>query len=311
VTGGEDRLAEAFSQARTRLVRVAYAILGSHAEAEDVVADCWLRLVSADAAEPVRDVESWAVVAVSRMALDVLRSARVRREQYVGPWLPEPVLTGGAGEAAAASSAGVAAGSAGYGIDPADKVTLDDEVSYALLVVLETLSPPERTAFVLHDLFGMPFAEVASVVGRSPAAVRQLASRARRQVRSHGGVPSADSAERRRVVAAFEVAVTSGDLTGLIHVLDPDVVLVSDGGGVVSAARRPVEGADRVGRFVLGVMAKIGSGDQIAEVDVNGAPGFALYHDGELVTVVSVTVARGKVTRLDLVRAPAKLPRHG
>jgi RNA polymerase sigma-70 factor (ECF subfamily) len=309
MTAAEDRLAGAFSQPRPRLVRVAYAILGSHAEAEDVVADCWLRLVTADAAEPVRDVESWAVVAVSRMALDVLRSARVRREQYVGPWLPEPVLTGGASEDSAARGAAGAGGSAGYGGDPADKVTLDDEVSYALLVVLETLTPPERTAFVLHDLFGMPFAEVASVVGRSPVAVRQLASRARRHVRSHGGVPAADSAERRRVVAAFSVAVTSGDLTGLIHVLDPDVVLVSDGGGVVTAARRPVEGADRVGRFLLGVMSKGRSGDRIAQVDVNGASGFALYQNGELVTVVSVTVARGKVTRLDLVRAPAKLPR--
>jgi RNA polymerase sigma-70 factor (ECF subfamily) len=302
-----DGLAEAFSQARLRLIRVAYAILGSHAEAEDVVADCWLRLVTADAAEPVRDVESWAVVAVSRMALDVLRSARVRREQYVGPWLPEPVLTGGRGGASVTAGTGPAA----YGGDPAEKVTLDDEVSYALLVVLETLSPPERTAFVLHDLFGLPFAEVASVVGRSPVAVRQLASRARRQVRAHGGIPSADSAERRRVVAAFEVAVTSGDLTGLISVLDPDVVLVSDGGGVVTSARRPIEGADRVGRFLLGVMAKAQSeATTVDHVGVNGAPGFALYQNGELVTVVSVTVTRGKVARLDLVLAPAKLPRH-
>jgi RNA polymerase sigma-70 factor (ECF subfamily) len=303
--GGGDRLAQAFSQARPRLIRVAYAILGSHAEAEDVVADCWLRLVKADAAETVRDVESWAVVAVSRMALDVLRSARVRREQYVGPWLPEPVLTGGAGQASAIAGLGTT----GYGGDPADKVTLDDEVSYALLVVLETLSPPERTAFVLHDLFGLPFAEVASVVGRSPAAVRQLASRARRQVRARGAISPPDSAERRRVVAAFEVAVTSGDLTGLIHVLDPDVVLVSDGGGVVTAARRPIEGADRVARFLLGVMAKGQSQVRIDHVAVNGAPGFALYQEDELVTVVSVTVARGKVIRLDLVLAPAKLPR--
>jgi len=309
MSDGEDRLAEAFSAARPRLVRVAYAILGSHAEAEDVVADCWLRLVTADAAEPVRDVESWAVVAVSRMALDVLRSARVRREQYVGPWLPEPVLTGSGSEGTAVRGVAGAGSSAAYGGDPADKVTLDDEVSYALLVVLETLSPPERTAFVLHDLFGLPFAEIASVVGRSPVAVRQLASRARRQVRSHGGVPAADSPERRRVVAAFEVAVTSGDLTGLIHVLDPDVVLVSDGGGVVTAALRPIKGADRVGRFLLGVAAKGQSKGRIARVDVNGAPGFALYQDEELVTVVSVTVTRGKVTRLDLVRAPAKLPR--
>jgi RNA polymerase sigma-70 factor, ECF subfamily len=150
----EDELAEAFSQARPRLVRVAYAILGSHSEAEDVVADCWLRLVAAHCAAPVRDVESWAVVAVSRMALDVLRSARVRREQYVGPWLPEPVVGAASGNPALGASAGLGGGSARMAADPADKVTLDDQVSYALLVVLETLTPAERTAFVLHDLFG-------------------------------------------------------------------------------------------------------------------------------------------------------------
>jgi len=176
VTTEPDLLAAAFSQARPRLVRVAYAIIGSHSEAEDVVADCWFRLVAADNDEPVRDVEAWAVVAVSRMALDVLRSARVRRERYVGPWLPEPVV-----EAA----------------DPADKVTLADEVGYAMLVVMETLSPAERTAFVLHDLFGVTFDEVAAIVGRAPAAVRQLASRARRHT-FHWRGEQAPRGERRR-----------------------------------------------------------------------------------------------------------------
>ena len=179
VSTGTDLLAAAFSQARPRLVRVAYAIIGSHSEAEDVVADCWFRLAAADQDEPVRDVEAWAVVAVSRMALDVLRSARVRRERYVGPWLPEPVVDS-PGQAAA---------------DPADQVTRDDEVSYALLVVMETLSPAERTAFVLHDLFGVSFDEIAAIVGRTPAAVRQLASRARRHVRgqSPGQLPARPS----------------------------------------------------------------------------------------------------------------------
>jgi RNA polymerase sigma-70 factor (ECF subfamily) len=284
-----DLLAAAFSQARPRLVRVAYAIIGSHSEAEDVVADCWFRLVAADEDEPVRDVEAWAVVAVSRMALDVLRSARVRRERYVGPWLPEPVV-----EAAA---------------DPADKVTLADEVGYAILVVMETLSPAERTAFVLHDLFGVTFDEVAAIVGRAPAAVRQLASRARRRVRGQSPWPSTDAAEHRRVVEAFASAATSGDLAALIRVLDPDVVLVSDGGGLVTSARKPVLGADRVARFLLGVLAKEQPGDVIDRVVVNGAPGFAVYRQGELVTIASVTVAAGRVTRLDLVRAPGKLPR--
>jgi RNA polymerase sigma-70 factor, ECF subfamily len=293
VSTDPDLLAAAFSQARPRLVRVAYAIIGSHSEAEDVVADCWFRLAAADRDESVRDVEAWAVVAVSRMALDVLRSARVRRERYVGPWLPEPVV---------ASPDATAA-------DPADKVTLADEVGYALLVVMETLSPAERTAFVLHDMFGVPFAEVAAIVGRAPGAVRQLASRARRHVRGQSPWPSVDPAEHRRVVEAFASAATSGDLAALIRVLDPDVVLVSDGGGLVTSARRPVLGADRVARFLLGVLAKEQPGDVIDRVIVNGAPGFAVYQQGELVTIASVTVAAGRVTRLDLIRAPGKLPR--
>ena len=293
MTTEPDLLAAAFSQARPRLVRVAYAIIGSHSEAEDVVADCWFRLVAADEAGPVRDVEAWAVVAVSRMALDVLRSARVRRERYVGPWLPEPVV---------ASPEGTAA-------DPADKVTLADEVGYAILVVMETLSPAERTAFVLHDLFGVTFDEVAAIVGRTPTAVRQLASRARRHIHRQSPWPAADAAEHRRVVEAFASAATSGDLAPLIRVLDPDVVLVSDGGGLVTSARKPVLGADRVARFLLGILAKEQPGDAIDPVVVNGAPGFAVYQQGKLVTIVSVTVAPGRVTRLDLIRAPGKLPR--
>ena len=293
MTTEPDLLAVAFSQARPRLVRVAYAIIGSHSEAEDVVADCWFRLVAADKDEPVRDVEAWAVVTVSRMALDVLRSARVRRERYVGPWLPEPVVAS-ANETAA---------------DPADKVTLAEEVGYAILVVMETLSPAERTAFVLHDLFGVTFEEIAAIVGRSPAAVRQLASRARRHVRGQSPWPSTDTAEHRRVVEAFASAAASGDLATLILVLDPQVVLVSDGGGLVTSARKPVLGADRVARFLLGVLAKEQPGDVIDSVVVNGAPGFAVYRQGELVTIVSLTVAAGRVTRMDLVRAPGKLPR--
>ena len=295
VAADQERLAAAFSQARARLVRIVYAVLGMHTEAEDVVADCWLRLVAADEHQPVRDVESWAVVAVSRMALDVLRSARVRRERYVGPWLPEPVITGPLGAAA--------------GVDPADKVTLDDEVSYALLVVLEALSPPERTAFVLHDLFGVAFGEIATIVGRSPASVRQLASRARRHVREHAPSPSVDAAGHRRVVEAFEAAANSGDLATLIRLLDPDVVLVSDGGGVVTSARKPVTGVDRVARFVLRVIAKAHDEGLLERVDVNGAPGFAAYYRGDLVGIVSVTLAGERVTRVDIVRAPGKLPR--
>ena len=219
-----DELAAAYSAIRPRLVGIAYAVLGTRAEAEDVVSDCWLRLAEADAREPVRDVEGWAVLAVSRRALDVLRSARVRRESYVGPWLPEPIVD-----------------------DLADRVSLDERVSFALMVVLETLTPAERTAWVLHELFGMPFPEIARVVGRSPAAVRQLASRARAHVAAGAPRLDVDAADHRRTVDAFLAATEGGDLAGLLAVLDPDVVLTSDGGGIATAARRPVLGADRVG----------------------------------------------------------------
>jgi RNA polymerase sigma-70 factor (ECF subfamily) len=281
-----EELAAAYTAVRSRLVGIAYAVLGTRAEAEDVVSDCWLRLVAADAREPVRDVEGWAVVAVSRRALDVLRSARVQREAYVGPWLPEPLLDA----------------------DPADRVSLDDRVSYALMVVLETLSPAERTAWVLHELFALPFPDIARVVGRSPAAVRQLASRARAHVAAGAPRLDVDAADHRRAVEAFLAATTGGDLGGLLAVLDPAVVLTSDGGGLATAARRPVVGADRVARFLLGVAQKRPIVHHL--VTVNGQPGYAASDpDGNLLAVCALTVRDGRVVRVDLVMTPAKLPR--
>ena len=276
-----DRLAAAYDAERPRLVRVAYAILGSHAEAEDVVADCWLRLVAADEREPVRDVAAWATVTVARAALDVLRSARVRRETYVGPWLPEPVVAG-----------------------LEDRVSLDDSVRYALLVALERLTPAERTAWVLHDIFEMPFDEVADAVGRSPDAVRQLARRARQHVAAGTPRVAVDAGTHDRVVGAFLGAAAGGDLAGLVRMLDPSVVLTSDGGGVVNAARRPVLGPDRVARFFAGVARKDG---QVDLVEVNGRTGIAFSIEGRLHTVVSFTVDGELITRIDMVLAPEKL----
>ncbi|WP_432508979.1 RNA polymerase sigma factor SigJ [Kineococcus auxinigenes] len=291
-----EELARQWVRQRGRLVGVAYAVLGSRAEAEDVVADCWLRLVGADAAERVRDVEAWATVAVARRALDVLRSARSRRESYVGPWLPEPLVTGDP------VAGGAAAG------DPADRVTLDERVSYALMVVLETLTPAERTAWVLHELFGVPFADVARAVGRSPAAVRQLAGRARAHVAAGAGRVEVDPGEHRRVTAAFLAATAGGDLGALLALLDPAVVLTSDGGGVVSAARRSVHGADRVARFLAGLARKHLDGAVVRVVRVNGGPGFAVADASGPVLVGALTVVSGTVRRVDLVLAPAKLP---
>jgi RNA polymerase sigma-70 factor (ECF subfamily) len=290
----ESELAAAYQQARPRLVRVAYAVLGSHAEAQDVVADCWLRLAAADARGPVGDVEAWGTVTVARAALDTLRSARVRRETYPGPWLPEPV---------------VGAGPDGGGQDPADRVSLDDSVSYALLVVLETLTPAERTAWVLHDLFGMTFTDVAQTVGRTPAAVRQLAARARSHVSARAPRVQVSQAEHSAAVARFLSAAVGGDLSALVSALDPDVVLTADGGGEVAAARRPVRGADKVARFLLGTVRFLRPAEQVRVITVNGMPGLGVIDDGRLTTVVSFTINDGRIIRIDMIRAPHKLPK--
>ena len=286
----EEELAAAWTGLRPRLVSVAYAVLGSRTEAEDVVADCWLSLVAADAREPVRDLYAWGTIAVARRAVDVLRSARLQREAYIGPWLPEPFV-----EPVPTS-------------DPADRVTLDERVSFALMVALEALSPAERTAWVLHDLFGLPFPDVASVVGRTPAAVRQLAVRARAHIAAGASRIEVDPGERRRVADAFLAAAAGGDLATLVAVLDPDVVLVSDGGGQVRAARRPVVGANNVARLFLGLARRTPPGAVLRPIPVNGGPGFILTQDDATLLVAALTVARGRISRIDLVLAPDKLP---
>lgn len=287
-------LAEQYSRARPRLTKIAYAVLGSSDEAEDVVSDCWLSLVRADARDPVLDVEAWSTVAVARRALDSLRSARRRRETYVGPWLPEPVV----------SRRQVTTDPA----DPADRVSLDETIGFALMVVLETLTPAERTAWVLHDVFAVPFDEIADAVGRTPGAVRQLASRARKHITAGAPRVGVDRAAHDAVVEAFSTAATSGDLRGLLALLDPDVVLTSDGGGEVSAALRPVVGSARVARFVLGIARKFATAGHPEVVTVNGAAGLATFRGSQLDSVVSLTVAEGTIVRVDLVRAPSKLP---
>lgn len=292
----EEELARQYNEARGHLIRVAYAVLGSQAEAEDAVADTWLKLVDADLRDPVRDVAAWATVAVARASLDLLRSARKRREVYPGEWLPEPVL------------ALTVDGSAARSVE--DRVTLDESVSYALLVVLETLSPAERVSFVLHDVFGVEFTEIARLVGRTPSAARQLASRARAHLRAESPRFGVRADEHERVFAAFLTAATGGDLAALVAHLDPSVVLTADGGGVVSAARNPVGGSDRVARFLLGTFARLRAdpdGHSVRPVLVNGELGLALLTRGTVHTVVALTTVGDKVTRIDLVRAPEKL----
>jgi RNA polymerase sigma-70 factor, ECF subfamily len=276
--------AERFAQARPRLLRLAYSELGDVGEAEDVVQEAWLRLERTDVDE-ISNLDGWLTRVVARLALDRLRSARARRETYVGPWLPEPFVSD----------------------DPADRVTLDESVSYALLTVLEQLSPAERTAFVLHDVFDLPFDEVASVVGRTPEAVRQLASRARRHVRGEGPRFAASRDEHDRAVRAFASAVAEGDLAGLLAVLDPNVVWTSDGGGLASAARRPLQGGSRVARAWTALARRFVR--EPIEVVMNGRLGLVLPSADGHRAAVSFVVSDGRITRIDAIRNPQKLRR--
>ncbi|RKQ84884.1 RNA polymerase sigma-70 factor (ECF subfamily) [Solirubrobacter pauli] len=277
-------LAAEFEQLRPYLRRVAYGVLGSLVDAEDVVQDAWFRLQRVERSE-IDDLRAYLAQVVARRALDVLGSARMRRETYVGPWLPEPVVDG---------------------LTPEDRLTLDESISLALLVVLEKLSPAERTAFVLHDVFGYSFGEVGRVVGRGEAAVRQLASRARRHVESEGARFDPSPEEHREVFSAFTSALEGGDVRDLVALLDPDVVMVSDGGGIVNASRTPLLGADRVAR------ALIASRDHnpltLRPVTVNGRAGLIARdaRDGTL-TVLSISVRDGHITRVHIIRNPEKL----
>lgn len=283
-----DALSAAFEAHRSHLLRVAYATTGSLAEAEDVVQEAWLRLERLDDPGEIRDLRAWLTTTASRLALDALGSARARRERYVGPWLPEPLVEDLSAD------------------DPADRVTLDESVSMALLVVLERLSAAERSAFLLHDVFGLSFEEVAEVVGRTPAAVRQLASRARRHVEDGRPRFPPTREEQTQLVTAFAIACAEGDLEALMAILDPDVVWRSDGGGKVSASRKAQRGAERVARINIALARKYARGDgRLAEV--NGAPGIVLTSSEGVLTVMSFTVDAGRIVAIDVIRNPDKL----
>jgi RNA polymerase sigma-70 factor, ECF subfamily len=280
-------LTAGFEEHRAHLIRVAYGHLGSLAEAEDVVQDAWLRLQRADASE-IRDLRAWLTTTVSRLALDALRSARVRRERYVGPWLPEPLV----GDHAA---------------DPADRVTLDESVSMALLVVLESLSAGERVAFVLHDVFGYPFDRVADVLGTSSDAARQLASRARRHVEARRPRFPATREQQQEIVAAFSAATADGDTDRLVALLHPDVVMRTDGGGVVNAPRKPIEGAERVAEVTAALAKKGADPSTLRFVDVNGMPGVYVRDWDGTASVLAFTIDDGRIVEIDIVRNPEKL----
>jgi RNA polymerase sigma-70 factor (ECF subfamily) len=299
-------LSAAFESHRAYLLRVAYGTLGSVADAEDVVQEAWLRLARLQDPGVIEDLRAWLTRVVGRLALDALRRARHTREQYVGEWLPEPLVSGGsAAIAGAAARVGPGTGSGPGGGDPVDRVTLDESVTMALLVVLERLSPAERTAFVLHDVFGMPFEDVGDVVGRAPAAVRQLAARARRHVDEARPRHPATREDHRRVVEAFAVACAEGDLDALLATLGEDVVWRSDGGGHVTAMRYPLHGRDRVAKAALGFARRAPQASVPALV--NGWPGLVERDSRGILTVMSFTLDDSRIVGIEAVRNPDKL----
>lgn len=276
---------------RRHLMSLAFRMLGTIAEAEDAVQETyarWFRLAPEERAA-IESPRGWLTRVAGRVCLDLLGSARARHERYVGPWLPEPVPTT-AFDAVA---------------DPLDRVTLDDTVSSALLMVLESMTPAERVVFVLHDVFAVPFPEIADAVGRSAAACRQLATAARRRVRD-SPTRRVSRAEHDAAVAAFAAATRSGDLARLIAVLDPEVMLRSDGGGVVSAARRALLGADNVARFIFGVVQKRPE-VAVLEQETNDGLGFAMWEEGRIIGVVTLETRAGLVSDIKMVMNPAKL----
>jgi RNA polymerase sigma-70 factor (ECF subfamily) len=277
---------EEFERQRSHLNAVAYRMLGSSSEAEDAVQEAWLRLSRADTAD-VANLGGWLTTVVARVCLDMLRSRRARHEDYVGSWLPEPVVTIENG--------------------PEDEAVLADSVGLALLVVLDTLTPAERLAFVLHDMFGMPFEEIAPIVDRSEAATRQLASRARRRVRGATPATDPDLREQRRVVDAFLAASRAGDFDALLEVLDPDVVFRLDAGGVPPRARPPVEGAEAVAAQILERGTPLAAFARPAIV--NGNVGVVVIPRETPFAVVGFVVADGRIAEIDVIADPAKLRR--
>ncbi len=279
-------LAQQFERHRPYLRSIAYRMLGSVAEAEDALQECWLRL-DRRPPEEAADLRPSLTTVISRICLDALRSRRSRRETYAGSWLPEPVL--------------------GASVSPEDESVLADSVGLAMLIVLETLTPAERLSVVLHDVFAVPFEEVATIMGRSPVAARQLASRARRRIQAARPEADADRAVERRVADAFLAAARAGDFDALLSLLDPDVVLRTDGGGRGPLARPPVVGAGQVAA-VLGRQARTFA-PLGRPVIVNGGPGFVVGPPGRVVAVAGLTISRGRIREINIIGDPAKLQR--
>jgi RNA polymerase sigma-70 factor (ECF subfamily) len=292
--GGSPAL-DAVMTERRQLINIAYRLLGSLAEAEDVVQDTYTRwyAMSRSQQQAIESPGAWLTTVTSRSCLNVLGSARARRERYVGEWIPEPLpdrITGGS------ECAG----------DPADRVTLDESVNMAFLVVLESMTPAERVAFILHDVFRYPFTEVAEIVGRTPAACRQLASSARRRLRA-AQAPATPIAQRAEIVRNFKRAWQAKDINALIGLLDPDATATADGGGLALTFLHPIEGNEQIARAWVELANRASSNATLLERTVNGQPGLVASQDGVIVTVFAFDVARDRIKHIWVIRNPDKL----
>jgi RNA polymerase sigma-70 factor (ECF subfamily) len=286
-----DAVTATFEACRPRLLAIAYGMLGDRGDAEDVVQDAWLRLTAAPERDVLRSAEAFLVTVTTRLAIDRLRSARVRRETYVGPWLPEPLVSDLAAP------------------DPASVVAEAEQLSLALLVALERLNPVERAVLLLRDVFDLDYDEVADVVERTPQACRQLARRAREHVGEPARRRSVPAEEEQRLLHAFLAAVGTGDLAALTALLAADAVLYSDGGGVARAARKPIFGADKAARFLIGVSRKADPRPELQLVRVNGDVGVRLLGPPGIASVLALEIADGQVANVRVVVNPEKLTR--
>ena len=284
---------------RRQLINLAYRLLGSLAEAEDAVQETYARwyAMTRQQQEAIENPGAWLTTVASRICLDLLGSARARRERYVGEWIPEPLPD---------PADWISGRPGGTTIDPADRVTLDESVSMAFLVVLESMTPAERVALILHDVFGYSFAEVAQIVGRTPAACRQLASSARRRIRA-SQPPASPAAQQAGIVRAFKQAWEAKDIDALIGLLDPGATVIADGGGLANAALHPIEGAEQIARYVVDIASRAPSNVTILEHTVNGQPGLIAQQDGVTVTVFAFALAGDRITHIWAVRNPDKL----
>jgi RNA polymerase sigma-70 factor (ECF subfamily) len=284
---------------RRQLINVTYRLLGSLAEAEDAVQETYARwyAMSRQQQDAIQSPGAWLTTVASRICLNLLGSARARRESYVGEWIPEPLPE---------HTEWISGRPGGTTTDPADRVTLDESVSMAFLVVLESMTPAERVAFILHDVFRYSFAEVAQIVGRTTAASRQLASSARRRVRASQD-PATSTARQADIVRAFKAAWEAKDIDALIGLLDPDARAIADGGGLATTFVRPIEGAEQIARAWVEIANRATSNMTFLERMVNGQPGLVAQQDGVTVTVFAFDVAGGRIRHIWVVRNPDKL----